>query len=58
MKCPTCRRQTLTGDKCVTCLIDTLQASDRELTKVLLEIVKPINMNDLPNPFDAEFNEN
>jgi hypothetical protein len=34
--------------------IERLERSRREFTKTLLDIVLPVNMNDLPNPFDGE----
>lgn len=33
--------------------VERLQKSENEFTKTLLDIVRPVNMNDLPNPYDA-----
>lgn len=54
MKCSTCGRKTCTLDPCAIC---RLEESNREFTKTLLDIVRPVNMNDLPNPYDSEERE-
>jgi hypothetical protein len=51
VNCPNCKRPTCTGDLCATCRLEN--ASD-EFTRTILEIVGPVDMNDLPNPYDDE----
>lgn len=34
--------------------IERLERSDAQFTKTLLEIVKSVNLADLPNPYDEE----
>lgn len=51
MKCPTCNRESLTGQKCAMCLLAT---SNREFTNTLIEIMRPPRMDDWPNPYDPD----
>src|ERR1035437_1824647 len=51
MKCITCYRDTPIGDKCAMCL---LKSSEAELTQTLLDIVRPVDMSQWPNPYDVE----
>lgn len=54
--CPLCGGRGYHEEKCNE-LKERLQKSDEDFTKVLLDIVRPVDPNNFPNLFDPQFDK-